>query len=206
MELLLEGFLFGLTVSLLVGPILLVLLQSSIQHGRGAGLRVASGMWTSDFLFIVLVFPFYTRMEQMIKESDFQTVASLIGSGLLFIFGTVIILNANNPSREIQPKQTLRNIGFWLRGFLINSLNPFTIFFWIGIVTTFVVTRKANTQGYFLFNAGLMTAVISLDAAKVYYADQIGKRLQPRVVRKISIFSGLALIIFGLYLILRSII
>jgi threonine/homoserine/homoserine lactone efflux protein len=200
----LEGALLGLSVSLLIGPHLFILTQASIKAGFGAGIRVAGGMWISDLIFIAILLPFYNRVSFWAEQSEFQTKAGLLGAGILWIFGIYLLINANNPARKLRSRSRFYNLGFWLRGFLVNSLNPFTIFFWFGIVTTIMITRNAGQTGYFAFTCGLLIVVITMDALKVYYADLLGKKLKPRVVRRITQVSGFSLIIFGIYLLIQT--
>ena len=50
-----SGILLGLTLSILTGPILFTIIQTSIEEGFRAGITVASGIWISDLLFIFCI-------------------------------------------------------------------------------------------------------------------------------------------------------
>jgi len=58
MQYVFEGILFGLTLTILLGPIFIVLIQSSLENGSKAGLIAASGIWISDIIIVVLSLKF----------------------------------------------------------------------------------------------------------------------------------------------------
>jgi len=48
MQYVLEGLLLGLSLSFLLGPIFIVLVQSSLEQGSKAGFLAAAGIWFSE--------------------------------------------------------------------------------------------------------------------------------------------------------------
>ncbi|MEN9414305.1 MAG: hypothetical protein RLZ62_609, partial [Bacteroidota bacterium] len=52
---LLKGVLLGISLSFMVGPLLFSVVEASIVRGFRAGMAVAAGIWSSDFLFIGLI-------------------------------------------------------------------------------------------------------------------------------------------------------
>lgn len=51
-----QGVLLGFSLSFMVGPLLFAIMQASLERGFRAGLALASGIWTSDALYILLVY------------------------------------------------------------------------------------------------------------------------------------------------------
>ena len=50
-----EGILYGLTLTILLGPIFVALTQTGIEKGITAGILVGSGIWISDIVIITVL-------------------------------------------------------------------------------------------------------------------------------------------------------
>jgi len=103
-------------------------------------------------------------------------------------------------------KSSLRTSSYpslWLKGFLINTLNPFTFFFWVGVATTVVVDGELEYTEARYFFGGILGTIISTDLLKALMAKRIRKWLRPKHLLWLRRVSGIALIIFALVLLGR---
>ena len=199
----LEGLLFGLILAVSLGPIFIALTQTSIEKGILPGLTVGSGIWISDILFVFFFYNFIKTVKSTIESEFFIFWMGMSGALVLLAFGLVLLIT--KPKLEyIETKLRKRNyVGFWLKGFLINTINPFTFVFWMGVISTYVIGRQIDgTQSAILLITILVVIVLS-DMGKVYLANHIKKWLTPKHVNQISNFSGVILILFGLFLAFR---
>jgi threonine/homoserine/homoserine lactone efflux protein len=205
MTYLFEGIKVGLLLSLLAGPILFTLLQAGIEKGFRAGLAVGSGIWISDVLFIVAVYYGLSYVKNFVSGPAFVLTLGIIGGLLLVIFGVGSLLS--KPLQGI-PEQSVSTgakhwSGLWLKGFLINTINPFTFFFWIGIAGRVVVDGDLSPQQSFQYFAGIIGIIVVTDALKVGLAKRIRHFLSPHHLLWMRRIAGIGLIAFGIALIVR---
>ncbi len=208
MEALLSGMQFGIILSLMLGPIFFAIVQAGIEKGFRAGLTVGLGIWISDFLFIGFTFWGLNRLEQLANHPDFELYLGLMGGLILFAFGIGAILakapDLNFDLPAISRKQQFQNYGnYWMKGFLVNTLNPFTVLFWIGINTTIVIKNDYGFTDAMLFFGGIMGVIMITDTLKAYLAKRIRKRMKAKHVLWVRRFSGAALVLFGVALVVR---
>ena len=200
-----EGIKVGLLLSLLAGPILFTLLQTGIEKGFRAGLAVGSGIWISDVLFIVAVYYGLSYVKNFVSGPAFVLTLGIIGGLLLVIFGVASLLSKPLQGIPVQSVSTGAKhwTGLWLKGFLINTINPFTFFFWIGIAGRVVVDGGLSPQQSFQYFAGIIAIIVVTDALKVALAKRIRHFLRPHHLLWMRRIAGIGLIAFGIALIVR---
>ena len=75
------------------------------------------------------------------------------------------------------------------------------IIFWSGVAST-AITDKTES-GALLFFLGIMTVLVLLDSLKVLMADRVKSRLESGFILKFRLVSGVALIFFGVVMLVR---
>ena len=206
MDLLIQGIGLGIALSLLAGPLLFTLVQTSLDDGVRSGLTVASGIWFSDVLYITTIFLAFSFLDRIAKMPDFEFFFGVIGGMILMAIGIGMILSTAVKERFRESKSNsrarsaLKNL---MKGFLINTVNPFTVFFWIGIVSTTLGVSDYTFSDIAPFFIGLMLTVMLGDTIKVILASKIRKLLTDSKILILRKISGSALIIFGVILIVR---
>jgi threonine/homoserine/homoserine lactone efflux protein len=202
-----EGIKIGLILCCLIGPIFFAIIQASVEEGARAGTMVGFGIWISDFLFIAAVYLGLAYISQVASSEKFALYLGIGGSITLSIFGIGAIVTAPKVGDRPQwasytPKKS-SYLSHWLKGFLINTINPFTFFFWIGVASTVVVDGELNDREALLFFSGVLGTIIITDMAKVLLAKRIRRSLRPIHLLWLRRISGGALIVFGLVLLVR---
>ena len=205
MQFVIEGILFGLTLSILLGPIFIALTQSSIEKGYKAGLSVGVGIWVSDFLFIVLTYEFINRISHIVNGDYFQFVMGLIGGLVLIGFGIYSIFSKVKEISTTQIKGAKSYFQFFTKGFLINTINPFTFIFWISVISTYVLGRQITGIQSAEFLGSILFVIILTDSLKVLLAQLLRKKMKRIHLLWINRVAGGALAIFGVLLIFWSI-
>jgi len=200
-----NGILIGLALAILVGPILFSLIQRSIEQGVKAGLWVAFGIWISDVLFIIGIMFGVTHIAQMIESPLFEPLLGILGGFVLIGIGMAMFISKpvdnlkNSEGIEILSSQWR----LWFEGFLINTINPFSVIFWTGIITTRSVEMDLFSNSSYLFFGSVLGTIIFTDALKIFLAEKIRTYLQPHHILKMRKISGLALFIFGIAMMIR---
>ena len=206
MDLLLQGILMGLALTMMVGPILFALVQTSLDRGVTSGLIVGSGIWISDLIYIVLIFTGFAYIENVIQLPDFEFYGGVIGGVILFAIGIGMVLSNevdDNMAPESKAGRTKQGASLWLKGFLINTVNPFTVFFWVGVVSSGLGYDEFTFEKVGTFFIGLMATIIITDSLKVIMAARVRTLLTEKTILKTRKISGLALVLFGIALIVR---
>ena len=206
MQYIAEGLIFGLTLSILLGPIFIVLIQASMENGSKAGLIAASGIWFSDIAIVILSLTFVQKISPYVQSTGFVFWVGLIGGVILLIVGMVTF--AKRPILEFDKKKIGKSgiIGYWIKGFMVNTVNPFTFVFWPVTITTFVASRQLNTLETYLFVGSIILTIMVTDSLKVLLAKLIRSKITEYRLSLLNKIAGIALIIFGLILLVRSII
>lgn len=205
MEYILEGIVFGMGLAVLMGPILIALIQTSIDRGTKAGLTAATGVWFSDFMIILFSYLFVNRINSWVQNEEFSFWMSLIGGTILIAFGVTVFFSNANPLAEGKSYSARSYLGFWLKGFLVNTVNPFTFVFWLSVVSVNVLGRKLNNVDSSLFLGAIMLTIILTDTAKVFLAKVIKNKLKTSNIRLISKIAGSIMAIIGLAWIIKQI-
>ncbi|GLR17966.1 hypothetical protein GCM10007940_25810 [Portibacter lacus] len=195
----------GLTLSILLGPIFIALTQSSIEKGYKAGLSVGLGIWVSDLLFIVLTYEFVHRITHIINGEYFQLSMGILGGIVLISFGLYSIFSKLKEFSADEIKGVKGYLGHFTKGFLINTINPFTFIFWISVISTYVLARNTTGWNSIAFLGSILVVIIITDSLKVLLAQLLRKKLTSTHMLWINRIAGIALTIFGILLIVWSI-
>jgi threonine/homoserine/homoserine lactone efflux protein len=196
----LKGLALGFVLALSVGPIIFTIIKQSLSHGHVGGFSFVSGVWLSDILLVVLSNVFTVLVAELLeykKDIAYGGSIFLILMGVYFVFFKKVHLNNTGPgAREAIKKREMARI--FASGFLINTLNPGVIVFWLGNATVLSVTHTLD-QRIVIFSVCLLVNM-SADVGKVLMAGKLRSRLTQKNLSIINRISGTILIGFGIAL------
>ena len=197
------GIQYGLFLALLVGPLLVALIQAGVEQGKLGGVVVGTGIWVSDLFFIVTVYLFMSEWNELASWPLFTVTVGGIGSLILMCSG---LLSLKRPPLDLQTQQTGAKgyVSLWMKGFLINTINPFTVFFWMFVMSSVILPNEYTPQEATVFFSGILGTIVSTDLFKIHLCDRIYTRLKERTLRTWQRLSSIALIFFGIVLLARS--
>ncbi len=208
MKSLIEGIQTGLILCFLIGPIFFTLIQTGVERGFRAGTAVGLGIWISDTLFVLVFYSGVSYIGQLLAWRGFSFFVGILGSLILAAFGVWALLTKpafQRPS-DLHFKPSASYFSLGLKGFLINSINPFTVLFWFGLMSTTILKSNLNSYDVSLFFIGAIGTVVVTDILKILLAKRIRRWLQPQHILILRRISGVALIFFGIVLLIRTII
>ena len=205
MTLFLEGLLAGLLLAVSLGPIFIALTQTSLEKGIKPGLTVGSGIWFSDIIIVYLLYKFVYIIKDTIESESFIFWMGLSGAIVLFAFGIVLLIKKPDMNYDTVKLKRTDYVGFWLKGFLVNTVNPFTFVFWIGIISTYLIGRGISDSQLLMLLSTIIAVIVLSDTAKVYLANSLRQWLNDEHINKVTNLSGVILILFGIFLALKSI-
>jgi threonine/homoserine/homoserine lactone efflux protein len=196
-----KGFAISLLLIFSVGPVIFSVIKQSITHGRRGGFTFVAGVWLSDIIWVILSVSFSEAIKTLLDFKIPIGIAGccfLIGMGIYFTF-----------LKKIKPRQTVEIAGdvltsegertnyfaIFTSGFLINTLNPAVISFWILMAASLAVDYTFN-QRILIFIICLGVNMLA-DVGKVLGAGSLGKKLSDKNILLINRLSGVLYLIFG---------
>ena len=196
----LKGLALGFVLSLSVGPIIFTIIKQSINNGHKGGFSFVSGVWLSDIILVVLSNAFtelVTRLLSYKRDIAFGGSVFLVSMGIYFVFFKKVHLKKDAAGNAMKfRKRDMARI--FASGFLINTLNPGVIIFWLGNATVLSLTHSLEER-IIIFSVCLIVN-ISADIGKVMMAGKLGSKLTLKNLTIINRISGTILIGFGLAL------
>ncbi len=212
LEAILHGATAGLILSIFVGPIFFTMLQLGVEHGFSAAFALALGQWASDFFYIFLAFWGAIWVEDIIndptRQANFVWYSGTIGGILLLLFGAGLLFTksvSTEGSEKIEiPKRRYNaaHFAYFLQGFLINSVNPTPLLFWMGLMA-FAINSNYDGQASAVLFTSVMVVVVLADCLKISLAKSIRNRLNAHHFLYVRRLAGLVLGTFGLVLLLK---
>jgi threonine/homoserine/homoserine lactone efflux protein len=202
-EALFHGIIWGLILCVTIGPVFFFLIQTSIKEGLKQAMLLDIGIVGSDAFCLLLA---YLGTASIFNNPQYKILVGLIGGVILIGFGLVPFLakrKKNNPEDEVWPTKRSKPLTLIIKGFLLNTTNPFVFLFWIGYVGAAILQFKNNTAQLAAYATGTFSIIILTDFLKAYLANKIKSRINPSMLVKINKVSGALIFIFGIILIVR---
>jgi threonine/homoserine/homoserine lactone efflux protein len=195
-----NGVVLGFLLTILIGPIFFALIETSIRKGVYFGIQLAIGVVLSDAFYIVVT---YAGLAKLLDNPQFKNILGIVGGSIMIIVGMSALLKKQFNTRnakdiEMSIHQYIKNI---FKGFVLNTMNPAVLLFWIGAVSYVTVDLKYNMAQVLLFFLGTITTTFSTDIGKIYIANQLSKIMTDKIILWFNRIAGLGLTLFGLKLI-----
>ena len=200
-EALLKGLALGLILALSVGPVIFTIIKQSIYNGHEGGFSFVAGVWISDIVLVILSNAFTELVKELLeykKLIGYTGSSFLLAMGVYYLFFKKVKIRANGSVLEVKLDRK-DHTQIFLSGFLINTLNPSVIIFWLVNATAFAVTHTLQ-QRIIIFTTCILFNILA-DAAKVLLAGSLRKRLTVHNISLITKISGGILIGFAFALI-----
>lgn len=198
---LIGGLGLGLVLSLSVGPVIFAIIKYSINNGFKAGISFALGVSFSDIFFVVtgnLLTSFITGLEEYNKWIGISGGTLLIGMGIYgLLFKKVKISTGDEPPEMFRTHDYLK---IWLAGFLMNTLNPGVLLFWLPVC---VANSATSISHRIITYSSCLIWVLSTDVLKVFVADKIRHKLTLSNVVWLNKIAGGSMILFGMVLLYK---
>jgi threonine/homoserine/homoserine lactone efflux protein len=196
----LKGIGQGFLISILsFGPSFFTLINSGIKGGKSEGFRVALGIFLSEFIMALVCFFGLSRFFILI---EFQLAFSLFAAIAISYIGIKGFYKKYQQFLQSMEQPAAKSKSF-IKGFILNLINPFVLFLWIGILAIVSVYYDKKDPHYeisiFINLISILFTLLLMDLGKVYLSDFLGRKLSRRVYYIINKYFGLILLIIGLY-------
>lgn len=200
-EALLKGLALGLILALSVGPVIFTIIKQSIYNGHEGGFSFVAGVWISDIILVILCNAFTELVKELL---EYKKLIGYAGSSFLLAMGVYYLFFKKTKIKTDGNGLTVKlarsdHTQIFLSGFLINTLNPSVIIFWLVNATAFAVSHTLQ-QRIVIFTTCILFNMLA-DTAKVLLAGSLRKKLTVHNISLITKISGGILIAFAFALI-----
>jgi threonine/homoserine/homoserine lactone efflux protein len=200
MESVIKGLALGFALALSVGPIIFTIIKQGLDNGHKGGFSFVAGVWISDILLVALS----NTLTSLVSALDeHRRVVGSIGGLLLICMGVyfaffkkvTLVKDTGGAGARFRKRDMAR---IFASGFIINTLNPGVIFFWLGNSTVLAVSHTLRER-IVIFSVCLFVNM-SADVGKVMMAGKLGNKLTVKNLSVINKIAGAILMGFGVAL------
>ena len=196
LQAIIKGIGLGLLLVISVGPVIFTIIKQSINNGKEGGFSFVAGVWISDLVWVLLsnVFSeFVTAMLDFKKPIGIAGSAFLISMGVFYLFFKKVHVHPEDLS--LPPLQRSDHAKIALQGFLVNTLNPGVMIFWLTSVTAIAILHSVKER-IIIFGTCLIINMAA-DVGKVVLAGKLRSKLTIHNIRLVNRVSGFILVCFG---------
>jgi threonine/homoserine/homoserine lactone efflux protein len=210
--LLFKGLITGFILTIMVGPVFFVLLETSIRRGVKAAVAIDIGVLISDLLYISAAYFFYSQVKDVL-QGDKQDILKLAGGVLFLIYGIITYFKKLTPPEVDEVGKVLNTSGDYvklaLKGFILNFTNPLVIFYWFSVITLGAKSSdkvSADDSSILLYLVVILVTFFSFDLLKIFGARKLRPLVTDRVLTFLNQLIGVVFFCFGIFLVAKGIV
>ncbi|MBU9714074.1 LysE family transporter [Evansella tamaricis] len=188
----------GLSLAAPIGPINAAQIDRGIKHGFFSSWLVGLGATVADVFYMLLVF---FGVYHLIELPFVQSFLWLFGFFVLVYTGIESLSGTNQISLDHQKNMRETKSKSFFAGFFMSLFNPLTILFWLGIFGSILAKTVTtyDTSHIILYSSAIFIGITVWDITMATLASSLRKFLTVKLLKVITVLSGLSLIAFGIY-------
>ena len=199
----LKGLKFGMLLQLSIGPMCLMVFQTSSSNGFLNSLNLVLAIALIDVFYIGLS---GIGIATVLRREGIQAAMKIFGCLILILFGVNTLSGSFDiailPKIALFSNVSSRNLFF--QGLLLTASNPLTILFWSGMFTTQVLENRWNKKQLVEFAAGCVLSTLSFLTCIAILGSILGRFLPHFVIQILNGIVGSFLIFFGIKMLLKK--
>ena len=197
-----KGFKFGMLLQLAVGPMCLLVFNTSASEGILHGLTLVAAITIVDLIYITLS---GLGAAAVINRKNVKTVVKIFGAVVLVLFGADMIAGAlGHPLLpQIALFSDVSPQSIFLKGFLLTASNPLTIIFWSGVFSTQVAENNYNKKQLCGFGAGCVLSTLIFLSCVAVLGTAISGFIPQLIMQILNGAVGAVIIFFGIRLLIK---
>jgi threonine/homoserine/homoserine lactone efflux protein len=200
-EILLKGVLLGLTVSMPLGPIGIILINRTIKRGFLSGFFSGLGLGTADTLLAILAALGFTVIIGFIKDERF--IITIIAG--LVVVGVGVKVFLSNPVKDLR-KRDKSDKSLWrdfYSVFVLSITNPYTILIFVAFFSGIHISGNIRPELVpFLLIPGVFIGAMSWWFSLSYFLSRFKKNIRLRAIVRINKLGGIVILLIGILLLL----
>jgi threonine/homoserine/homoserine lactone efflux protein len=199
----LKGLKFGMLLQLAVGPMCLMVFNTSTAYGIFYGLHLVLAITLIDTLYIALS---CVGVAAVINKAKVKAFIKLAGCLVLVLFGANIISGVFDLSLlpDIALFSNASSENLFVQGLLLTASNPLTIIFWSGMFSTQMIENEWNKKQLFFFAVGCVMATITFLTIVAFLGSILNGFLPQVIMQFLNVSVGIVLIFFGIRLLCKK--
>jgi threonine/homoserine/homoserine lactone efflux protein len=208
LDLIVKAIVTGFILSIMIGPVFFILLETSIRKGIRAALSFDLGVLISDLIYVATAYFFFAQVSNL-TSGDNSYLFRVFG-GLIFVgFGIVTLMK--KPKSDMQEEQEVvnQNKDYWmlgLKGFFLNCANPAVIFYWFSVIT--LGAKKSNESALgehiLIYIAVILITFFSIDVLKIIGAKKLRPFITEKLLTMLNRLTGIIILVTGVFLFLKG--
>ena len=200
-EILLKGVLLGLTVSMPLGPIGIILINRTIKRGFLSGFFSGLGLGTADTLLAILAALGFTVIIGFIKDERF--IITIIAGVVVLGVGAKVFLS--NPVKDLRQRDK-SDKSLWrdfYSVFVLSITNPYTILIFVAFFSGIHISGNIRPKLVpFLLIPGVFIGAMSWWFSLSYFLSRFKKNIRLRAIVRINKLGGIVILLIGILLLL----
>lgn len=195
MQEILSGIIFGIGVSVPIGPVNILMMSYALKSYKKA-FFLGLGAMGADALYLTLLS--FGILKFLNSPTGFKILA--VFGAIFLTYMAILILKNSKSNIKMQKTDSFSLFGIFVKGFLINLSNPYVIAFWLSSAA--VLSYKGGNFILTLF--GLIIGIflwISLFPLVIFKARKV---IGEKIANLFSYISAFILIFFSIILIFRT--
>ena len=195
----------GLALASPLGPRAILLISTTIKHGRGIGVFGALAMASVDFSYAALVFAFGNVIINLLTGWVFPL--RLVGSAILVYVAVKIFLDARRSSKidnpELSNSPTSR-FKTYAKFFGLTILNPATAFYFFGITPSVAaLSQGSGFSSIVLFAVGVFLGSVVWQLSLVFAAQLTKSFTDEKVQHRIQYAGAMLILVLAIALLAK---
>jgi threonine/homoserine/homoserine lactone efflux protein len=210
-DLILKGILTGFILSIMIGPVFFLLLETSIRKGIRAALAFDFGVLFSDLIYILIAYLFYSEVETLTAGKNTE-IAKIIGGSLFIVYGLVTFFKKFKPQPVDEDGKMIAvndsdNWKSFLKGFALNITNPMVIFYWFSVMTLASKSTHlpdGKSVPVLAFIGIILVTFFAIDVLKIIGAKQLRPLMTENLLKALNQLIGIVFLGFGTFLLINA--
>lgn len=197
LQIITQGTITGILLTLSFGAGFFALVQTSILFSYRKGLLIALGAIISDALFIAMaVFSTTFISAELPKYESSIRIIALIA---FLVLGIRTILKSSHYKNE-SVRTVKANYYYISKGFLLNLVNPLVLITWLGITIFLESTLHYGVEELSLYFLCVILSTFASQSAVCVFSHKIKNYLSDNFIHRMNIAIGVLFIVLGLAL------
>ncbi len=194
-----KSILVGLVASIPLGPVAMIVIRKTVQHGRRAGFVTGIGAALVDTLYATIGVLAIAVISHFIQEHNYLIT---VGGGIIVTFiGAVMAFR--DPFKGMKGKSEIVNktsASYTAQGAMLSLANPGALVLMLALIAFF----KVGTGSKILTVAGVLTGGIVWWWMFSYLVHRFVKNLNINTLVMINKITGIGVAIFGIIWMVRA--
>jgi len=198
-----KGLRFGMLLQLAIGPMCLMVFNTSASHGFVYGVCLMAAVALIDALYIALS---CAGAAAVVSRPKVKSAVKLASGLVLALFGANTIAGAFGfsllPDIAFFSAESSRNL--FIQGLLLAASNPLTIVFWSGMFSAQMIENQWNRKQLFFFASGCVLSTVIFLTFISFLGSAASGFLPRAALQALNVIVGSFLIFFGVRLVIKK--